>query len=87
MWEKLVGDEVKAMLEFKEKDVVRIKPEWCDSESDKTATWIVIEGFDYTGTAMRNRYDIGLIMTEEERKNRPFGCVQTVTEEMIEKVG
>lgn len=70
------------MAKIKEKDVVRIKKEWCEGESDFRSLWVVLEVYDNTGRCM-----IALIQTEAEKKERPFGRVETVSFDMIEKGG
>ena len=69
------------MAKFNVKDVVRILPEWCDCEADRTFLWVVVEVYENT-----NRCKAVQIMTEEQKRNRPFGCVTLFGFDMIEKV-
>jgi len=65
-------------------DVVRIKKAWCDHPSEALCRWVVVEVFDYSGTPMKDRFNISLLMTEEEKRAHPFGRIETVEVDMIE---
>lgn len=60
---------------FDDKDVVKIKPEWCDGETDRKSFWTVMNT-----NHERKTCDIGLIDPKHER---PFGHVQHVSFDMI----
>lgn len=64
---------------FKDGDVVKIKPEWCDDEKEQYLFWLVKNANDIT-----KRCDICLI--DAPRLGHPLGFINTVGFEMIEKV-
>ena len=66
---------------IKTNDVVRIRPEWCDGESDRLSLWVVFEIYDNT-----NRCKAGKIMNKEEMRDHPLGFVQLFDLAMVEKV-
>lgn len=72
------------MAIFSVGDVVKIKDAWCDYPTEGLRRWVVVEVFDYSGTQMKDRFNISLLMTEEEKRAHPFGRIETVEADMIE---